>query len=189
MTVTAHDVARALRERQPGIQRARIQKLLYYCQGWHLALFDEPLFDEPLEAWARGPVVPQVWRADRHGESVPPPVALPESGEYVVAFVLGRYGGTVGRDLIDQTHDELPWRDAWQRGQNSPIDLETLQQHFAGEPETAQTVQVLERLEADESLWEMVDKLLADDDPTVPAERDTPEAVARFRASYLAEHS
>jgi uncharacterized phage-associated protein len=35
----------------------KLQKLVYYAQGFHLGLFDKPLFEEPIEAWAHGPVV------------------------------------------------------------------------------------------------------------------------------------
>jgi len=35
----------------------KLQKLVYYCQGWYLAITDEPLIDEQIEAWKFGPVV------------------------------------------------------------------------------------------------------------------------------------
>ena len=57
--VSAHDVARELRELLPSIGAAKLQKLLYYCQGWHVARNGEPLFTETLEAWVNGPVVAQ----------------------------------------------------------------------------------------------------------------------------------
>lgn len=40
---------------------ARLQKLLYYVQAWHLAVTDEPLFHEKCKAWRDGQVVSQVW--------------------------------------------------------------------------------------------------------------------------------
>ena len=38
----------------------KLQKMLYYQQGFHLAYFGTPLFDEEIEAWMYGPVVPSV---------------------------------------------------------------------------------------------------------------------------------
>lgn len=35
--------------------------MLYYQQGFHLAYFGTPLFDEEIEAWMYGPVVPCVF--------------------------------------------------------------------------------------------------------------------------------
>jgi uncharacterized phage-associated protein len=36
----------------------KVQKLLYYSQSLHLALYDEPLFEEEIQAWRYGPVCP-----------------------------------------------------------------------------------------------------------------------------------
>ena len=38
----------------------KLQKMLYYQQGFHLAYFDTPLFDDEIEAWMYGPVVKSV---------------------------------------------------------------------------------------------------------------------------------
>jgi uncharacterized phage-associated protein len=39
----------------------KLQKLLFYAHAWHLALNNEPLFDEDFEAWPWGPVVRNVY--------------------------------------------------------------------------------------------------------------------------------
>ena len=39
-----------------------LQKILFFCQCW--SLHDgKRLFDDPVEAWKNGPVVPSVWKA------------------------------------------------------------------------------------------------------------------------------
>jgi uncharacterized phage-associated protein len=43
----------------------KIQKLIYYANGWHSAIKREPLIDEQVEAWAYGPVIPSIYRAFR----------------------------------------------------------------------------------------------------------------------------
>ncbi len=43
------------------ISNLKLQKLLYYAQGIFLAINDEPLFEEPILAWAHGPVVESVY--------------------------------------------------------------------------------------------------------------------------------
>src|SRR5579859_7908067 len=43
------------------ISNLKLQKLLYYSQAWHLALYDKPLFEEDLEAWVHGPAVMSVY--------------------------------------------------------------------------------------------------------------------------------
>jgi uncharacterized phage-associated protein len=37
----------------------KVQKLLYYSQSLHLALYDEPLFEEEIQAWRYGLVCPR----------------------------------------------------------------------------------------------------------------------------------
>lgn len=39
----------------------KIQKLVYFAHGWHLALTGKPLLDEQIEAWRFGPVVPTLY--------------------------------------------------------------------------------------------------------------------------------
>lgn len=39
------------------ITQLDVQKLLYFAQGFHLALCEEPLFDEDMYAWRHGPVL------------------------------------------------------------------------------------------------------------------------------------
>lgn len=43
------------------ITNLKLNKLVYYAQSWHLALCDEPLFEDPIEAWIHGPVIPNVY--------------------------------------------------------------------------------------------------------------------------------
>ena len=39
----------------------KLQKLIYFAHGWHLAIRDQPLIDELVEAWEYGPVIPNVY--------------------------------------------------------------------------------------------------------------------------------
>ena len=49
----------------------KLQKLLYFAQGWYLAIQDKPLFSETVEAWKYGPVVPTIYRELRKYGSKP----------------------------------------------------------------------------------------------------------------------
>ncbi|MGW0920666.1 Panacea domain-containing protein [Streptomyces sp. NPDC002755] len=39
----------------------KLQKLVYYCQAWHLVWEGRALFPEAIRAWASGPVCPAVY--------------------------------------------------------------------------------------------------------------------------------
>jgi len=41
----------------------QIVKLVYYAHGWNLAITDQPLITERVEAWRYGPVIPSVYHS------------------------------------------------------------------------------------------------------------------------------
>ncbi len=117
--VAANDVATVIIARRGQWTDAwSLQKLLYYVQAWHAAITDKPLFEEDIQAWKDGPVVPKVWRsrqaqesrraASQHVEDV----ALPEFASDLIDMVLGAYGSMSGEELRALTHVEEPWCDA-----------------------------------------------------------------------------
>lgn len=109
MSISARDVAAALRERVRGISKAKIHKLLYYCQGHHLAAFGEPLFRESVSARDLGPVVGEFWYAENAGAEPGTSTALDEAQLNTIGYVASRYGKMTAGDLIKLTHAEDPW--------------------------------------------------------------------------------
>lgn len=116
--------------------KLKVHKLLYYCQGHHLAAFGEPLFSETISAWDHGPVVGQLWFAHDRGFE-PPPSPDPTEGELnTIGYVMSRYGALSGRDLERLTHSEDPWR--WANADRTPrtstkIPTEWIGSYFARE--------------------------------------------------------
>jgi uncharacterized phage-associated protein len=43
------------------VTQMKLQKVIYFAQGVHLAKFDEPLIQEEIQAWKFGPVVPEIY--------------------------------------------------------------------------------------------------------------------------------
>jgi uncharacterized phage-associated protein len=134
-TVSAHDVARELRRRLPSAGVLKVQKLLYYCQGWSLAWHGAPLFGERIEAWDQGPVVATVWHDEHDGREAPPEQPLTIDAIEVVDYVVTRYGDLSGEELRDLTHAEAPWSDLADeagdlRSRNARITDEALRAWF-----------------------------------------------------------
>ncbi len=99
------------------IDTYKFQKLVYYCQAWHLVWEDEPLFGEQVQAWANGPVVRELYSSHRGQYSVSAwPKGerdkLTEAQRRTVGSVMGFYGDMSGFELSQLTHREPPWRDA-----------------------------------------------------------------------------
>lgn len=44
------------------VTQMKLQKLVYFAQGYHLAKYNEPLIKESFQAWMFGPVVPEIYQ-------------------------------------------------------------------------------------------------------------------------------
>ena len=58
---TVFDVAKYVLKQLGSITTMKLQKLVYYCQAWSLGWDGKPLFGENFEAWANGPVCPELF--------------------------------------------------------------------------------------------------------------------------------
>ena len=96
-----------------------------------MAFTGSPIFDDPIEAWERGPVVPTVFRAQKYGSALPPAAELDESAIQTLHWVAARYGALAGSELVAISHEEDPWIDAQSRGQSAVIPTEDIKAWFA----------------------------------------------------------
>jgi uncharacterized phage-associated protein len=120
--LTALDAAEYLiaivdRESGDSITHLKLQKLLYYAQGFHVGMRDgAPLFPELILAWNHGPVVRRVYSQYRHCQhrSIDPKSEVyadayaPEDRE-VLDAVYSTYGQFGATKLENMTHEESPW--------------------------------------------------------------------------------
>ena len=138
MPPSATEIAKYLislvdREEGDSISNLKLQKLLYYAQGFHLAIFDKPLFHEALKKWAHGPVVPQVWHVYKEHGSGPIPVEVIDRNDYspqiqeLLNEVFQVYGQFSAAKLRNMTHNEPPWL---QTEDNEVISHDLMKQFF-----------------------------------------------------------
>ena len=101
------------------VSNLKLQKLLYYAQGHHLALYGEPLFDDPIQAWSHGPVVKDVYHALKTFGSGN--VTLPEADDFrwddvdeetsqFLIKIWNSYGHLAAWRLRNMTHATGPWK-------------------------------------------------------------------------------
>lgn len=122
-------------EKKP-ITPMQLLKLVYIAHGWNLAVTGEPLFDEPVQAWPYGPVVPSLFHEfKRYGSSpikhlaqVPlkprepytkfadldfeteAPFVEDETTNGLIDWVWNGYGHLSGWQLSRMTHEpSTPW--------------------------------------------------------------------------------
>jgi len=116
------------------ISNLKLQKLLYYAQGYHLGMFSSPLFPERIEAWTHGPVVSAVYHKYKtfSGGAILPTeeISLKQFTRSQVDFlneiynVFGQYSAWKLRDM---THNEDPWKET---PLNCEISRSVMQNYF-----------------------------------------------------------
>ncbi len=150
IAVANYFVVKGVKENRP-VDAMKLQKLLYFAHGWHLALYGEPLLSERVEAWSYGPVVPTAYREFKHNGRSPiefpafewpggrreasGPLFSRRAAQVTNARAVGLldkiwevYGGYSGTQLADMTHaKDGPWYQVWageaQRGAVRGIDI------------------------------------------------------------------
>ena len=123
-----------------GLTQLKLQKLLYYAQGFHIAIFGTRLFPDAMQAWEHGPVVQSIWdKFKQHGSSPIPmlePVSTDELSDEqreMLNDVWNTYGQFSAWKLRNMTHDEPPWKDAYRPGKNVEITDKSLKRYFEGQ--------------------------------------------------------
>lgn len=111
------DVAAHILEKTHRISAWKLQKLVYYSQAWSLVWDEEPLFDDPIEAWANGPVCPRLFNVHRglfYVDRIPGGDSsnVGQKARDTIDAVLEYYGKSTSQELSDLSHTEPPWKDA-----------------------------------------------------------------------------
>lgn len=118
------------------ISNLKLQKLVYYAQGFSLVIHDRPLFKDTIEAWALGPVIPKLYRKYKEyaANSIPIPTKLDvskfdENTTNLLNEVYAVFGQYSAWKLSQMTHREPPWVNAVGKPDNT-ITHESLKAYF-----------------------------------------------------------
>ncbi|WP_257285711.1 Panacea domain-containing protein [Endozoicomonas sp. SESOKO1] len=117
------------------ISNLKLQKLVYYAQGFALAIFDSPLFNNAIEAWQHGPVITELYHRfktfgsgaiDTPDEFDAESLSPEEQG--LLDEVYDVYGQFSAWKLRNMTHDEPPWTEAYRTG--GYVNEQTMTDYF-----------------------------------------------------------
>lgn len=114
----ARDVAEFILSETGEIPAMKLQKLVYYSLAWSLVWDNQPLFKDEVQAWANGPVVPNLYSAHRgqylvkSGMFNGDPSNISADGMETIKAVLRDYGDKTPHWLSELTHLEDPWKNA-----------------------------------------------------------------------------
>jgi uncharacterized phage-associated protein len=118
------------------ITHLKLQKLVYYAQGWNLAINGKSLFQEEIRAWEHGPVVPDLYTEFRRFGyfTIPTEIFInKENGKSifnkaelkVLDQVWDAYGEYDGKFLEELTHQEDTWLYAKRNGKIEQNSMKT----------------------------------------------------------------
>jgi len=117
------------------ISHLKLQKLIYFCQGYSLAFFGKPLFNDAIEAWKHGPVCPKLYHILKSYGSLPitasvepEKISLNDNEKQLIRMVYDFYGRYSAMWLRKITHEEGPWKDT---RTSSVISYEALLNYFS----------------------------------------------------------
>ncbi|MDN6428433.1 MAG: DUF4065 domain-containing protein [Propionibacterium sp.] len=123
------------------ISNLKMQKLLYYAQGHSLRESGSLLFQDQIQAWAHGPVVPSLYhRFKAYGKlPIDADAEVPDGFDWddfqdaqdLLMRVWNTYGSQEAWALRNKTHHESPWIDAFNSGEhNCVITAESMRDFF-----------------------------------------------------------
>lgn len=133
-TVANFFIKKAKEEKDGSLDLMKLSKEVYIAHGWSLALFDDPLIDEPIEAWQYGPVIPSIYHSLKHNglKIIREPIAnrdVDDNGDIIMNTyepifdpktqelldaVYKVYRKNTGVQLANWSHQKnSPWYKAW----------------------------------------------------------------------------
>ena len=128
-----------------GISNLKLQKVLYFVQAKFLVstVDHSPCFSDTIEAWDFGPVVPSVYhRYKVYGSAIIPsglfdPILslypqISESDKGMINSMVDQLKDYSAAALVQVTHRQSPWKNAYVRGFNNPISNQAIRTFFEG---------------------------------------------------------
>lgn len=128
----------------------QLQKLCYYAQAWYCALYDgTPLFEDEVQAWVHGPVIPTLYTIYAGYKWLEIPKNEFDTSKFddkvldVLNAVYDTYGDLTGDQLESLTHSEEPWIQArgslkpWETSV-APITCDVMRTYYSKEYERSQ---------------------------------------------------
>ena len=118
ISVADYFLWKAQKDDQEFLSNLKLQKLVYYAQGMHLAMFNEPLFDDDIKAWQYGPVVSHLYhRYKNFGNSGIPadenfnPNVIDNETQSFLDEIYDVFGQFSDIRLMELTHSDKCWED------------------------------------------------------------------------------
>jgi len=128
-------------DEQGHITNMAVNKLVYFAQGWSLALLDRPLFDEEIYAWQYGPIEKEVYYAFKPcgKDLIEEPTENVDTNNFnsedidLIMDVYNHYKDYSAIGLMKLSHDENgPWHSYYDEEKNNVVIIpkEEIKKYF-----------------------------------------------------------
>lgn len=133
-----------------GVSCLKLQKLLYFIQGYFMIIKDTPCFNERIEAWDFGPVVPVAYQEYKKYASTDIPFVDSDvdntSGTSITKFdedcildedktlidtMIEIFAKHTATDLVAITQKQEPWKNGYSKYQINEITTDSLKKYFS----------------------------------------------------------
>lgn len=118
------------------VSNLQLQKILYYVQGEYIKITGgDILFNDKIEAWTYGPVVPSVYY-EFNGFSSSDINLIYDVKDIefrvreIIDPIIEEKSLLSAWKLVENTHNEIPWKTSYKEGRNNTIEIATMQKCF-----------------------------------------------------------
>lgn len=138
-----------------GISNLKLQKILYFIQAYFLTEKNKKCFNEKIEAWDFGPVVPVAYHEyKQYGSCDIPSVEsyflfddnnawnskmvefsddiIADDDKGLINNVVDKFSDYTATDLVSLTHRQAPWINNYAPYQNNEIKTDEIREYFNG---------------------------------------------------------
>ncbi len=144
-TIANYFIFKSKSESLSDLTPMKLLKLVYIAHGWHLAIKNEPLIFESIDAWKYGPVIETLYHEFKRYKNNPiseltQAPSVPdedESTRKILNDVWSKYAIHTGVQLSNWSHEPgSPWHQTWHdkngKSYNGlPISNQIIQEYFS----------------------------------------------------------
>lgn len=141
-------------KKEYSISNLKLQKLLYFIQAVFIIDKGKQCFNDPIEAWDFGPVVPKAYREFKmYGCADIPPITsylvfdenniwntrrvefdesiIKRKDRKAINKVVDMFSEYTATDLVQLTINQLPWENVYETGMNNVITPDMLKEYYS----------------------------------------------------------
>src|SRR5216683_3310653 len=143
ITIAKYLIKKAKEDKVKDLTNLKLQKILYYAQGWYLANNNKKLFSDQICAWKLGPVVRSVYDLFSNNGNRPIDMnvnandvsELDQNTKKFLDTLWKVYKNMNGAELVTYTHQEKPWKEAWSKrndkdSEDDVISADSIKEYF-----------------------------------------------------------